>query len=61
MKNTQEEMKIDPKTLEKLGTRIYDHVPPERRPYDFNRPEGSAGILKQNEKPRHFEFDIKPD
>lgn len=58
--NTQEEMKIDIEQLKKLGTRIRDHVPPERRAYDFNRPEGSAGILAQNTAPKHFEFDIKP-
>lgn len=58
--NTQEETKIDIEQLKKLGTRIRDHVPPERRPYDFQRPEGSAGILAQNTAPRHYEFDIKP-
>lgn len=51
---------IKPEILKTLGTRIYDHVPPERLPFNPSQPKGDGNIMKNNEPPKQFSFEVNP-
>lgn len=50
---------IKPEILKTLGTRVYDHVPPERLPYNPSNPKGDGNIMKNMDPPRQFGFGIE--